>query len=137
MDSEGVVELGGLPMHGEVGPDWAALIQQQVQNVLQAAIPHIVQQITDQVSARQRLESPLNSNLGADKGCREMGKHNTFEDGSRESKVVEPERFLGKKGNEVYRWFAQLRLVFHGKPQTYHSDADKVACALSYMVGSA
>ena len=52
-----------------------------------------------------------------------------------ESKVAEPERFSEKKGNEVYRWFVQLRLVFRGKPRTYSSD--KVAYALSYMSGAA
>lgn len=53
------------------------------------------------------------------------------------SKVAEPDKFSGKKGNEVYRWLAQLRLVFRGKPRTYNCDADKVAYALSYMTGSA
>lgn len=55
------------------------------------------------------------------------------ENDNRESKVAKPERFSGKKGNEVYRWLAQLRLVFRGKPRTYSSDSDKVAYALSYM----
>lgn len=134
-----MVEPGSLPIPEEVGSEWTALIQQQVQNVLQAAIPHIVQQITDQVAARPRSGSPLNSNLGADRVGQGMGmgRHNTFENGSRESKVAEPEKFSGKKGNEVYRWFAQIRLVFRGKPRTYHSDADKVAFALSYMAGAA
>ena len=65
-----------------------------------------------------------------------MGRHDRSEDGVQESKVAEPERFSGKKGNEVYRWFAQLRQVFRGKPRMYRSDADKVAYALSYMAGS-
>jgi len=51
--------------------------------------------------------------------------------------VANPEKFTRKKGNEVYRWFAQLRLVFRGKPRTYHIGADKVAFALSYMAGAA
>lgn len=51
--------------------------------------------------------------------------------------MADPEKFSGKKGNEIYRWFAQLRLVFRGKPRTYNSDADKVAYALSYMTGAA
>ena len=48
-----------------------------------------------------------------------------------------PKKFLGKKGNKDYHWFAQLWLVFHGKSQSYHSNADRVAFALSYMVGAA
>jgi len=53
--------------------------------------------------------------------------------GIEESKVADPEKFTSKKGNEVYRWFAQLYLVFQGKPQMYSSDIDKVAYTLSYM----
>ena len=30
----------------------------------------------------------------------------------KESKVVAPEKLSGKKGEEVYKWFVQLRLVF-------------------------
>lgn len=37
----------------------------------------------------------------------------------------------------MYRSFAQLRLVFWGKPRTYRQDEDKVAYALSYMSGAA
>jgi Retrotransposon gag protein len=127
MDQQAVVEPESLPTSGEVGPDWAAFIQQQVQHVLQAAIPHIVRQITEQAAVGPRPRSPSNVNPG----------NTRFDDGVRESKVADPERFSGKKGNEVYRWFAQLRLVFRGKPRTYHSDADKVAFALSYMAGAA
>ena len=46
MDREGALGPGNLPTK-EVGMDWAALIQQQVQNVIQAAILHIIQQVTD------------------------------------------------------------------------------------------
>lgn len=53
------------------------------------------------------------------------------------SKVVALEKFLGKKGNKVYKWFAQLRLVFGSKPRMYRSDEDKIAFALSYMIGAA
>ena len=56
---------------------------------------------------------------------------------NKESKVAPPEKFSRKKGGEVYRWFAQLRLVFRGKPQSYRLDEDKVAFALSYMTGAA
>ena len=55
---------------------------------------------------------------------------------NKESKVAPLEKFSGKKGAEVYRWFAQLRLIFRGKPQSYGLDEDKVAFALSYMTGA-
>ena len=55
----------------------------------------------------------------------------------KESKVAELDKFTGKRGGEVYRWFAQLRLVFRGKPRSYQSDEDKIAYALSYMSGAA
>jgi len=112
-------------------------VQQQVQSVLQAALPHVMQQVFDQASVRQCPESPQSSNLGADRGLRDPGRYNQFKERNTESKVAPPDKFSGKKGNEVYRWFAQLRLVFRGKPRTYQSDANKVAFALSYMIGSA
>ena len=68
---------------------------------------------------------------------RGMGSHNAFKDVGNASKVAQSEKFSGKSGNELYCWFAQLRLVFRGKPQSYHSDADKVAFALSYVAGAA
>lgn len=98
-------------MPDEVGPEWAILIPQPM--------------------------SPSNSTSEAGRVHRGLGRHGTFEDGIKESKVADPEKFSGKKGNEVYCWFVQLQLVFQGKPQTYHSDAHKVAFALSYMVGAA
>ena len=55
----------------------------------------------------------------------------------RESKVATPEKFSGKKGGEVYKWFVQLRLVFRSKPHSYASNEDKIAYALSYMSGAA
>ena len=30
----------------------------------------------------------------------------------KDSKVVAPEKFSGKRGSKVYKWFVQLRLVF-------------------------
>ena len=44
---------------------------------------------------------------------------------------------MEKKGREVYKWFAQLYLVFRSKSQTYHFDEDIIAYALSYMIGNA
>jgi hypothetical protein len=55
----------------------------------------------------------------------------------KELKVAKPDKFTGKKGREVYKWFAQLRLVFRGNPGAYNSDKDKVAYALSYLMGAA
>jgi hypothetical protein len=55
----------------------------------------------------------------------------------KELKVAKPDKFTGKKGGEVYKWFAQLRLVFRGNPGAYNSDEDKVAYALSYLTGAA
>ena len=125
---------GRLPVPGEMGSKWAALIQQQV---LQTAIPHIVQQIIEQVVARPRLGSLSNSHLGVDQVDCGMGSHGVLEDAIKESKVEQPEMFLGKRSNKVYRWFAQLWLVFCGKSQSYHSNADKVAFSLLYMAGVA
>ena len=114
------------------GPDLAAFIQQQIQHVFQATIPHIVQQISDRVMLPQP-PSPSEVSRLDTQVRREVRGTREFESRERESKVANPEKFSGKKGNEVYCWFAQLRLVFRGKPETYNSDADKVAYALSYM----
>ena len=51
--------------------------------------------------------------------------------------MAELKKFLEKKGNEVYQWFAQLHLLFQDKPQTYSSDDDIITYALSYMTGAA
>lgn len=53
-----------------------------------------------------------------------------------DSKVATPNKFAKKKGGEVYKWFAQLRLVFQGKRQAYHYDEDKIAYSLSYINGA-
>jgi len=45
MDQERLNTEGAPPVPDGVGPDWAMFIQQQIQNVFQAAIPHMVQQI--------------------------------------------------------------------------------------------
>ena len=113
------MEPGNIPTIKEATPDWATLIQQHVQSTLQAALPHVIQQIINQVGARHYPGSPRNSHSGADRSFQDPGRHNPFEERSTESKVVSPEKFSGKKGNEVYPWFAQLRLVFRGKPRMY------------------
>ena len=47
---------------------------------------------------------------------RGIRNHSAFEDVGKELKVVQLEKFLGKKGNEVYHWFVQLWLMICGKP---------------------
>ena len=84
--------------------------------MLQTAILHIVEQITKQVVAKPRLGSPPNLHLEVDWVGHGVGNHNMFEDERKESKVAKPEKSSGKRGNKVYCWFAQLRLVFRGKP---------------------
>lgn len=37
----------------------------------------------------------------------------------------------------MYKWFAQLRMVFRGKPRLYRSNEDKITYALSYLTGAA
>ena len=130
MDQEGV-QPEALPEG--IGPEWVAFVQHQIQAVLQASLPRIVQQIAEGTATVPCQESSGRFNREADR----VERLSTRELGSKESKVADPDKFSGKKGNEIYRWFAQLRLVFRGKPRTYSSDADKVAYALSYMSGSA
>ena len=65
------------------------------------------------------------------------GRSKEYNYEGKKSKVAAPEKFSGKKGGEVYKWFVQLRLVFQGKPQTYHSNEDKIAYAHSYMTRAA
>ena len=53
------MEPGGIPV--AEGAEWAAFVQQQVQIVLQVAIPHIVQQVADRAVGRPSLGSPTPS----------------------------------------------------------------------------
>ena len=46
------------------------------------------------------------------------------------------EKFSRRKGGEIYKCFAQFRLVFQGKPQAYRIDEYKIAYALSYLTGA-
>lgn len=133
MDQEQeAMDPGNIPT--PTGADWAAFVQQQVQMVLQAALPQIIQQITDHTADRPQQATATWKPEGA---CHGLERHSSLEQGNKESKVADPEKFSGKKGNEVYRWFAQLRLVFRGKSRMYSEDEDKVAFALSYMTGAA
>lgn len=126
MDQERLNTEGAPPVPNGVGPDWAMFIQQQIQNVFQAAIPHIVQQISKR--ATPPLSTPLHGGETAvSTSNMYQGEHHR----GKALKVAKPDKFTGKKGGEVYKWFAQLRLVFRSNPGTYNSDEDKVAYALS------
>lgn len=119
----------------EIGSEWAEFIQQQIQIVFQSALPHMVQQISERAMA---LPSQPSSFVAIQPTGQDPQRSEKFTGvGERELKVAEPEKFSGKRNGEVYRWFAQLRLVFRGKPHTYQHDEDKVAYALSYLTGAA
>lgn len=137
MDQERSAAGTGQPVPEGMGSEWVAFIQQQVQNVFQAAIPHIVQQISERALVLPSPASPSAAVQPVDRAPHGTGRYRSEEFDSRESKVAEPEKFSGKKGGDVYKWFAQLRLVFRGKPRTYQCDEDKIAFALSYMTGAA
>ena len=129
------MEQGRLNMEGPLavpeGMDWAMFIEQRIQNVLQAALPHMVQQMSEQASIPPPRSAPP-------QGDDSMApRPNTYQNEERhkESKVAKPEKFAGKKGGEVYKWFAQLRLVFRGN-RSYTTGEDKVAYALSYLTGA-
>lgn len=114
-----------------MGPELAAFIQRQIESVFQTAIPLIVQQLSSQTTLPPppSFPSPIRQSTGPAGAVRYED-----EDGrGRESRVAKPEKFASKKGGEVYKWFAQLRLVFHGNPRAYRCDEDKIAFALSYM----
>jgi hypothetical protein len=132
MDQERLNTEGAPPVPDGVGPDWAMFIQQQIQNVFQAAIPHMVQQISER--ATPPLSTPLH---GGETAVSTSNMYGGEYHRGKELKVAKPDKFTGKKGGEVYKWFAQLRLVFRGNPSTYNSDEDKVAYALSYLTGAA
>lgn len=111
-----------------VGPDIAAFIQQQVQAVFQTAVPHIIQQINER-TAQLHISPPTQEQVNPQT---EGGNSDR-----KDSKVARPDKFAGKKGNEVYKWLAQIRLVFRSQPRAYHTEEDKISYALSYMTGSA
>lgn len=137
MEREGNATVGGFPGMEGLGAELAEFIQQQVQSVLQTAIPHIVQQISERAVVPPATASPLDTGRTTEMGNRRLAEGEGYGYDHRESKVATPEKFSGKKGGEVYKWFAQLRLVFRGKPRSYAADEDKIAYALSYMTGAA
>ena len=130
MDQERLNTEGAPLVPDGVGPDWAMFIQQQIQNVFQ--IPHMVQQISER--AAPPLPTPLH---GGETAVSTSNMYRGEYHRGKELKVAKLDKFTGKKGGEVYKWFAQLRLVFRGNPSTYNSDEDKVAYALSYLAGAA
>ena len=137
MDSAGPAAGGGPSGIEGLGSEWAAFIQQQIQSVFQAAVPHMVQQISELATICPLLTSPSMAMRTVDPGYERAKSSESMGVANKESKVAPPKKFSGKKRGEVYRWFAQLRLVFRGKPQSYQLDEDKIAFALSYMTGGA
>ena len=137
MDSAGSAVGRGPPGIEGSGSEWAAFIQQQIQSVFQAAVPHMVQQISELAVVRPLPASPSVATQTIDLGYERAKSSESMGVDNKESKVAPLEKFSGKKRGEVYRWFPQLRLVFCGKPQSYRLDEDKVAFALSYMTGAA
>lgn len=137
MEREGHAADMASPAVGEMSSVWAAYIQQQIQAAFEAAIPHIVQQISERTVVSPAVESsmPIASALGRTSG--RLDEYNGTGLDDKDSKVAAPDKFNGRRGGEVYKWFAQLRLVFRGKPRAYRSEEDKVAYALSYMAGAA
>lgn len=135
MEQEGHAPDSTSPALDEVGPVWAAYIQQQIQAASKVAIPHMVQQISERTSGSPSVESSTMKASG--QVLVSLDEHNSMSLHDKNSKVATPDKFNGKRGGEVYKWFAQLRLVFRGKPRAYCSEEDKVAYALLYMAGAA
>ena len=92
----------------------------------------MVQQISNRAAA---LQVPPPASIRVQCPSHRRSKEYNYE--GKELKVAAPKKISRKKSGEVYKWFAQLRLVFRGKPRTYHSDEEKIAYALSYMTGVA
>lgn len=130
------MDQGNRVVPEEVGSELVEFIQRQIQTVFQSAIPHLVQQISERATALPAQISPSTAVPSTHQDRHRVEKYELGVS-KKESKVAEPEKFTGKRSGEVYRWFAQLRLVFRGKPRTYQSDEDKIAYALSYMSGAA
>ena len=83
-----------------------AFIQQQIQSVFQVAIPHMVQQILELAAVRPLSASPLVATRIVDPGYERAKSSESMGVVNKESKVAPPKKFSGKKGGEVYRWFA-------------------------------
>ena len=103
---------GNPPMPREIGSKWTTFIQHQIQTMFQAAIPHIVQQIVDQMNVIAQHGSPSISKGAGSSAPYGSGGPRDSELEAKELKVVEPKKFAGKKSNEVCWWFAQLCLVY-------------------------
>lgn len=97
----------------------------------------MVQQISERTGGSPSVESSMPTMRASGRVPVSLDEHNSMSLHDKNSKVAAPGKFSGKRGGEVYKWFAQLRLVFRGKPRAYCSEEDKVAYALSYMAGAA
>lgn len=88
---------GGSRVPAEIGSEWIEFIQQQIQSMFQSALPHMVQQISERAMAPQASPSTTTHNI--EQGQQRPGKDDWME---RESKVAAPDKFVGKRGREVY-----------------------------------
>lgn len=112
MEHEGHAADPTSPAMGEVGPVWAAYIQQQIQAAFKAAIPHMVQQISERVVVSPSVEPSMPNTRALGRAPGKSDEYDSTSLDDRDSKVAAPDKFSGKRGGEVYKWFAQLRLVF-------------------------
>ena len=85
MEQEGLAADPELPALEGLGLEWTTFIQQQVQSVFQAAIPHIVQQISERTAVLQ--VSPLASIRVQGPS---HGRSEEYNYEGKESKVVAP-----------------------------------------------
>ena len=68
----------------------------------------MVQHISELVAVRPLPASPSVATQTIDPSYERAISSESMEVANKESKVAPPEKFSGKKGGEVYRWFAQL-----------------------------
>lgn len=100
-------------------------------------MPHLVQQISERAAANLTTVDSLMLMQVQERAQRRTRDYDGTNFKEKDLKVATPKKSSGKKGGEVYKWFAQLRLVFRSKPRAYRLDEDKVAYVLSYISGVA
>ena len=130
MDREAPAVEHGQQPPGVTQSEWAEFIQQQIQLVFRSALPDMVQHLADRATIGMPPTSPSRAFRAPNQHQQRPGRDDDVGIKERESKFADPEKFAGKQGGEEYRWFAQLRLVFIGKPHTYRHDAKKIVYAL-------
>lgn len=95
--------------------------------VFQVAISYMVQHISERTTPMPPHASTSATIRVNDRAHRPIEGYDDFGFGSKESKVVKPQKNSWKNGWEVYRWFPQFRLVFPDKLRAYFYNEDKVA----------